>query len=168
MKPIAFLPILFLLFFASGCSDGVSDEDVIAVYVADSASILSYSTEAHLNLMGRSLEMTHGCQVMTMTIFSLNGQNLEQYANTVFNTYGFGRAGFDDGVFLLIVSNDRKVRIEVGAGLEHLLTNELCADIIRDDIVPYFTEGDYDKGTITGYRKIIQTIVSDPDYIGVH
>jgi uncharacterized protein len=89
-------------------------------------------------------ETTH--QVAVLAIPSLEGEPLESFSHQVATTWKLGRAGVDNGVLLLIVARDRKVRIEVGYGLEPSLPDGLAGAIIRESIAPNFRRGAYFQG----------------------
>ena len=83
---------------------------------------------------------------------------MEEFSYNVASTWKLGQKGKNNGVLFLVVRDDRKVRIEVGSGLEGDLPDVTCGRIIRNEIVPRFKEGDYDKGIRDGVRAIIQAI----------
>ena len=92
------------------------------------------------------LEQTTGAQVVVLTLPSLEGESLEDYAIRIVETWALGRAGHDDGVLLLVARDDRKIRIEVGYGLEGVLTDLDSRRIIDYLMVPAFRSGDYEAG----------------------
>lgn len=104
-----------------------------------------------------------GPQINILTISSLDGDNIEQYAHKVFTTWKLGDAKRDDGVLFLVVINDRKMRIEVGQGLEGGLT-DLQSKRILGSLKSYFREKDYNGGIQSGLNQIIKT-VSQPDAV---
>lgn len=97
-----------------------------------------------------------GIQIAVLTIPSLKGEDLEGFSIKVAETWKIGRKGFDTGVILLIARDDRKLRIEVGYGLEGVLPDALASRIIREIIVPRFRENDYPGGIESGLEAIMK------------
>ncbi len=126
--------------------------------VTDEAGVLSSSTIQDLELRLKQQEDSTSNQVAVLTIPSLEGEALEEYSIRVVDTWKLGQKGKDNGVLLLVVTQDRKVRIEVGRGLEGALPDITCGTIIRKDIVPRFKEGDYDAGVRAGVDGIVSAI----------
>ncbi|TIM80656.1 TPM domain-containing protein, partial [Mesorhizobium sp.] len=85
-------------------------------------------------------------QIVVATVPSLDGEEIEPYANRLFRAWKLGQAGEDNGVLLLVANNDRKMRIEVGYGLEGTLTDLHTRLIIENDMVPAFRAGDFSGG----------------------
>ena len=111
--------------------------------------------------LGRELaehEGRTGNQVVVLTIPSLEGESLEEYSHRVATTWKLGGKGVDNGVLLLVVPGERRIRIEVGYGLEGTLTDAVTSQIIRRDIVPKFRAGDVPGGIAAGVRAILGTI----------
>lgn len=127
-------------------------------YVVDQAEILSPETELALAGLIEALDQADSTQLAVLTIPSLKGNNLEAYALKVAETWGIGQKGKDNGALLLIAQKERKVRIEVGYGLEGRLTDLLAGRIIRNEITPRFKEGDFDGGVRAGVEAMIQAV----------
>ena len=117
-------------------------------------------TEFRERLEGKltAFEKETGAQVAVLTIDSLGGEVLEDYSLKVAQTWRLGRKGVDDGVLLLIAKSDRKLRIEVGYGLESNLTDAQCRRILDDVVRPEFRTGDFGRGVEAGVDAIIGTI----------
>jgi uncharacterized protein len=126
--------------------------------VNDSAGILSPHTRNYLNGALAELERTDSTQVKVLTIISLKGEPLESYSLRVAEKWGIGEKGLDNGVLLLIVQKERKIRIEVGYGLEESLTDLRAGRIIRHVIAPQFKMGRFDRGVMDGVNAIIDTV----------
>jgi uncharacterized protein len=103
-------------------------------------------------------ERRTGNQVALLTIPSLEVEPLETYSHKVATTWRLGQKGTDNGVLILVVPNDRRVRIEVGYGLEGVLTDAKSAQIIRHEMVPWFKAEDYPQGIVAGVRAVLGTI----------
>lgn len=116
----------------------------------DVASTLSAELEAH--------EAKTGNQVALLTLPSLEGEPLEDFSHRVATTWKLGWKGTDNGVLLLVVMRERKVRIEVGYGLEGVLTDARASRIIRNEIIPRFRAGAFPDGITAGLRAIIGTL----------
>lgn len=125
--------------------------------VTDLAGILSPSEEARLeeNLMVFENETSN--QIAVLIINSLDGESIEQYSIQVVDQWQLGTAQKDNGVLLLIAVQDRQVRIEVGYGLEGVLTDLISFQIIRNVIAPPFRNGNYYAGIDQGLRAIMMT-----------
>src|SRR5690606_5234978 len=118
--------------------------------VVDLADVLSPATEAQVTTLLEAHEAQTTNQVAVLTIPSLQGSTVEEVANEVFNAWGLGQSGRDNGVLLLVARDDRELRIEVGYGLEGALTDAEAGRIIRNVIVPRFRDGDFDGGVSAG------------------
>ncbi|MCR9143543.1 MAG: TPM domain-containing protein [bacterium] len=127
-------------------------------HVIDEAGALGADVREELEAeLARHAENTSN-QIVVMIIPSLEGEVLEQFSLRAAETYGLGQADKDNGVLLLIAQNDRKLRIEVGYGLEGSLTDALSAQIIRNEIVPRFRDGEFEAGVVAGVDAILQAI----------
>jgi uncharacterized protein len=122
----------------------------------DVATSLTYDLEAH--------ETKTSNQVAVLILPSLEGESLEPFSHRVATTWKLGQKGTDNGVLLLVALRERKVRIEVGYGLEGTLTDLRSAHIIRQEIVPHFRSGDLPGGIAAGVKAILGTI--DGAYTG--
>ncbi|HEY6553653.1 MAG TPA: TPM domain-containing protein, partial [Vicinamibacteria bacterium] len=127
-------------------------------YVVDGGGMLSPATVESLNAVLHRHEQETSNQVVVHTIPSLGGETIEGYGLRLATQLQAGQKGKDNGVLLLVARDDRKVRIEVGYGLEGALPDVLCARIIREEIVPRFKQGDMDGGVAFGVDKILGAI----------
>ncbi len=134
------------------------DVPFLAGRVNDEAGILSPQTVTSLNTLLRTFEDSTSNQIVVLTINTLEGTNLEEYSMKVVETWKLGQKGRDNGVLLLVVKDDRKVRIEVGYGLEGVLTDAICGSIIQRVILPGFRNGNYDGGVTAGILSIMSAI----------
>jgi len=124
--------------------------DLAHVLPPDVATSLTHDLEAH--------ETKTSNQVAVLILPSLEGEPLESFSHRVGTTWKLGQKGTDNGVLLLIALRERKVRIEVGYGLEGTLTDLRSAHIIRQEIVPRFRSGDLPGGIAAGVQAILDTI----------
>ncbi len=129
--------------------------------VVDMAGMLGPAAKASLEAELAAFEAKSSDQVVVATIPSLNGAVLEDYANGLFRHWQLGQAQENNGVLLLIARDDRKMRIEVGYGLEGILTDALSRLIIEDVIVPSFRAGDFEGGITQGTQFIVKVLSGD-------
>ena len=114
--------------------------------INDYAQLLSPEAEARIDGRLTKLEQEMGAQVVVLTIDTLEDEQLEEYSLRVAETWKLGRAEHDDGALLLIVKNDRKMRLEVGYGLEPVLSDVMSKRILDQILRPSFRAGDFDGG----------------------
>ncbi|MBI4711457.1 MAG: TPM domain-containing protein [Candidatus Omnitrophica bacterium] len=124
-------------------------------YVTDRAGLLSPAAKAELETTLRAFEEKTSNQVVVATFPSLEGDSLEDFSMRLAMAWKAGQKGKNNGVILLIFKNDRKMRIEVGYGLEGVLTDALAGEIIRNEIAPQFKQGRYDEGITDGVYAIM-------------
>lgn len=134
------------------------DVPPLAGRIVDLAHALPASEADRLTEALRAHEERTGDQVAVLILPSLEGESLEEYSHRVATTWKLGRQGVDNGVLLLIALKERKLRIEVGYGLEGTLTDLRSAHIIRNEIVPRFRAGDLPGGVRAGVEAILRTI----------
>ena len=123
--------------------------------VVDQANIIPAETRSAIEPKLADLEAKSGIQLVVATVTSLEGQEIEPYANELFRTWKLGEAKKNNGVLLLVAPNERRVRIEVGYGLEGTLTDALSKVIITNAITPRFKAGDFAGGITRGVDDII-------------
>lgn len=154
-------PARLFVFLAMLLSPGLAwslDVPPLTGRVMDLAHVLSTSEADQLTADLRTHETTTGDQVVVLTLPSLEGEPLEPFAHLVATTWKLGQKGTDNGALLLVALKERKVRIEVGYGLEGTLTDARSAQIIRNEIVPRFRAGDLPGGIVAGVDAILKTI----------
>ncbi|MEY3713476.1 MAG: hypothetical protein RL321_1096, partial [Pseudomonadota bacterium] len=111
--------------------------------VTDQAGVLSAQQEAELEALLTAFETRKGAQIAVLTVATVAPEEIEQYSIRVVDAWKLGRQGVDDGALLIVAVDDRRVRIEVGRGLEGALTDLISNRIIDETIVPAFRAGDY-------------------------
>ena len=126
--------------------------------VTDNAQILSDETRKAVTANLKAHEEKTTNQIAVLTVPTLEGVSIEEYAVTVFNTWKLGQKGKDNGILLIVAPKDRKLRIEVGYGLEGTMTDGIAGSIIRNAITPFFKNNDYDRGIDEGVRAIINVL----------
>lgn len=130
--------------------------------VVDNAELIPAPAEAALTAKLEALEQATTDQVVVVTLADLQGREIEDYGYRLGRAWGIGRADKDNGVLLIVAPNDRKVRIEVGRGLEPVMTDALSTLIIQNDILPAFRDGDYAGGIERGVEAIDRQLRLDP------
>jgi uncharacterized protein len=123
--------------------------------VVDEAGVLGTEARGRIEAALAAHEGATTDQVAVLVVPSLGGDTIEEYAERVFRTWKLGSAERDNGVLLLVSTGDRRLRIEVGYGLEERLTDGAAGSIIRTAIAPRFKAGDYDGGVEDGVRAIV-------------
>lgn len=123
-------------------------------FLNDYAGILTATQRNEIENYLRKIEKETTNEIAVVILKSLNGRNLEEYANEIFNEWKIGKKGKDNGVLILISMAERKIRIEVGYGLEPYLTDATCGRIIRRVMAPEFRKGNFYKGI----KKSIEVI----------
>lgn len=129
--------------------------------IVDDADMIDGATEAALTRKLADFEKKSSDQIVVATVPDLGGDDVESYANRLFRAWGLGQAGEDNGVLLLVARDDRKMRIEVGYGLEGSLTDLHSKLIIENTMVPAFRAGDYSSGISKAVDDIIMVLEGD-------
>lgn len=129
-------------------------------YVTDLAGIMRSDVKTQLNASLQELERKTTAQVLVLTIQSLDGQSIEEFAFTTKEKWKLGQKGKDNGVLIVVAVKDRKYRIEVGYGLESVLPDSLVGTIGREYLAPYFRKGDYNTGILNAVAAITHTIAA--------
>ncbi len=159
--------VLFALGLGVGLGLGIAatalalDFPPLTGRIVDQAGIISRETREQLEPRLADLEAKSGIQLVVATVRSLQGQEIEPYANELFRFWKLGEKNKNNGVLLLVAPNERRVRIEVGYGLEGTLTDALAAVIIHNAITPRFKAGDFSGGIARGVDDIITVLTTD-------
>lgn len=122
--------------------------------IVDRAGLIDGATTTHLESRLARLEAATGAQVAVLTIPTLEGDPIEDFGIRVVEAWKLGREGVDDGALFLVVPGDRKMRIEVGYGLEPTLTDAKSRRILDDIVTPFFRAGDMSGGIAAGVEAI--------------
>lgn len=130
--------------------------------VIDHGDLISDAKERTLAEKLAALERDTTDQVVVVTVPDLQGYEIEDYGYQLGRAWGIGQAGKNNGVLLIIAPKERKVRIEVGYGLEGVLTDALSALIIQNEILPSFKEGFYERGIEQGVDAIDRQLRLEP------
>ena len=133
--------------------------------VNDYAHMFTTSEIQELNSYLYTIDRQSDLQIAVLTIPSLEGDNLESYSIRVAEKWQIGQKGKDSGVILVIVAQDRKLRIEVGYGLEDRITDAQSSRIIRSVIAPQFKKREYGKGVLLGVKNLVGLALQDESLI---
>ena len=126
--------------------------------IHDEANVLSANDKQMLEYMVKAESDSTSNQIAVLIIPSLDGDDIDSYSNRVFNEWKLGQAKKDNGVLFLVSIGDRLMRIEPGAGLEGVLTDAQSSRINKNQLAPYFRQGDYGGGVKAAVVAIAQTI----------
>lgn len=155
----------FSIFFSVSALSALEVPKRADGYVTDRAGLLSPGAKVDLETTLRSFEEKTSNQVVVATFPSLEGESLEDFSMRLAEAWKVGQKGRDNGAIFLIFKNDRKIRIEVGYGLEGVLTDALSGQIISQVVAPYFRRGDYSGGIVAGTDAIMK--VTQGEFKGV-
>lgn len=129
--------------------------------VVDEANLMSRKQAQQLTQQLAAFEKRSGIQLVVVSIDTLAGDTIEEYGYQLGRHWGIGQKGKDNGVLLLIAQDERKVRIEVGYGLEGALPDAIAANIIQTRILPAFKRGDMVAGVVAGSQAIMQALAGE-------
>jgi len=147
--------ILCILFSFFTHSAHALDVPKVQGYVNDYADMISPSVKAELENELKTFEQTDSTQIVILTIPSLEGEEIEDFGIKVGDTWKIGQAGKDNGIIFIVAKQDRKMRIEVGRGIEGRLTDLMAGRIIDLVVKPRFKRGDFDGGFVAGVSSLI-------------
>ncbi|KWR90866.1 TPM domain-containing protein [Cupriavidus sp. IDO] len=153
--------LTFLTFVSLGAAADVAVPSLTA-RVTDLTGTLTSEQVATLEQKLQAFEAEKGSQVAVLMVPTTQPEAIEQYSIRVVEKWKLGRKGADDGALLIIAKDDRTMRIEVGYGLEGVLTDAMSKRIISDDIVPRFKQGDFYGGVTAGVERIMGVINGEP------
>ncbi|WP_438834355.1 TPM domain-containing protein [Aeromonas oralensis] len=149
-----------LLLWASALQ-AAPDFPTLSGRVVDEASLMSRKQAHQLTQQLAAFEKRSGIQLVVVSIDTLAGDTIEEYGYQLGRHWGIGQKGKDNGVLLLIAQDERKVRIEVGYGLEGALPDAIAANIIQTRILPAFKRGDMVAGVVAGSQAIMQALAGE-------
>lgn len=150
--------LLWAAFLFMSPAQAAPEFPALSSRVVDQAGLLSRDAESRLSAMLAQHEQATSNQVVVVTLSSLQGYPIETYGYQLGRHWGIGQKGKNNGVLLIVAPTERKVRIEVGYGLEGTLTDALSKNIIETVITPRFKKGDMEGGIVAGTRAILGTI----------
>ncbi len=150
--------VLSVALVFTGIIAAASEVPYLTGRVTDNAEILSPAMRASLTERLKAHEGRAGNQIAVLTVPSLDGESIEEYADAVFKEWKLGQKGKDNGILVLVAPNDRRMRIEVGYGLEGTIPDSLAGSIIRNAMTPKFKSGDFDGGVDAGVRALLAVL----------
>lgn len=130
-------------------------------YVQDYAKVLSAGTRDAVHKAGEAVRQKTKAQVVVVTVKTLDGVPIEEYALALLRKWGIGDKDLNNGVLLLVAVEDRASRIEVGYGLEGALPDGKTGRIQDEFILPYFKDGDYNGGILNGYMALSEEVLKE-------
>lgn len=167
IKALSFTLLLWLLFLPTTVAWAIPIESVPnprranGTWVSDVANILSVDTELQLNHQISQLKQRNGSEIAVVTVPDLLPyDNSKSYATNLFNTWGIGKRGIDNGVLLLVAVKERRLEIETGRGITPHLSNEQVAQIIASQIKPQLQVKNFDRGVLDGVTAISDRLAS--------
>jgi len=157
-----FIAVLFAFLISALPAMAAPNFPALTGRVVDDAHILSEQTRGDLDQKLAALEAKTSRQLVVVTLPSLQGYAISDYGYQLGRAWGIGQAKLNNGVLFIIAPNERKVRIEVGYGLEPILTDALSELIIQQAVLPQFRAGDFNGGVEAGATALIQQLSLDP------
>jgi uncharacterized protein len=154
------LYILLSFIFMSGVSFAANKWPAPQGYVNDLANVIPADQSQTLEAFLTEVEQKTGAQISVVTTPSVEGADIDEAAVDLFKTWGIGKKGKDDGILILASIQDHRLRIEVGYGLEAVITDGQSGSIIRQYMTPYFKQGDYGQGLTQGAAAVAQLIAA--------
>ncbi len=146
----------------AGLAGAIQEVPFLAGRVTDQAGLVPAATRERLERKLAELEKRTGAQVAVLTVATLDGEPIEDFAVRVFQSWKLGRRGVDDGVLFVVARQERRMRIEVGYGLESRLTDAVSREILDDRVRPLFRTGDFGGGIEAGVDAIVAIVQGGP------
>lgn len=161
-KCIYFFILLILLFVPIDSFAMVNPTD--RFYINDYAGILSNDTKDYIFEHSKNLDTKTTSQIVVVTVPSLEGEVLEEYATSLFRKFGIGDSKENNGLLILLALEERQVRVEVGYGLEGILNDAKTGRMLDEYMIPLFKKDNFDEGMLNGYKAFYKELVN---YYGI-
>jgi uncharacterized protein len=158
----ALVTFLFALSFLAPPVMAAPSFPALSGRVVDGANILSPATEQALTRKLAGLESGNSRQLVVVTVPSLGGYDIADYGYQLGRHWGIGQGKLNNGALLIVAPAERRVRVEVGYGLEPILTDAMSSVIINTRITPRFRQNDYDGGVTAGVDALIEQMTLEP------
>ncbi len=163
-RVFSFLLVIFTVFLLGG--KGFAEEIKIPapvgdIYVQDFANVLSEQEKAELRNIGRTIEDQTTAQVAVLTVDTIGDRSIEEFSNEAFRQYGIGTKKENNGVLLVLALNDRKVRIEVGYGLEGRLPDGKTGRILDETAIPFLQNQQPNRAVIETYKVLGNEVLKE-------
>jgi uncharacterized protein len=130
-------------------------------YVVDAAGLLQDSTKTRITAIAKELDEKTDAQIAVALVPSIAPLEIEEYANHLFRKWGVGNKKANTGILLVVAQKERRVRFEVGYGLEGLLPDGRVGGILRSNVVPYLKQDDWDDGVLAGVVAVAAIVAQD-------
>lgn len=158
-----FLTLTGLIVSADSNLDIKLPKHTTEFYIYDETNTLNENTKEFIvNINNQLKHLSEGylskSQIVVVMINSLEGFDIESYANRLFNEWEIGDHTKDNGILLLIAKDDGEVRIEVGYGLEHIITDSVAGRILDNQVLPHLADKDFNAGILSGFVEIVELI----------
>jgi uncharacterized protein len=163
-RVFSFLLVIFTFFLFGG--KGFAEEIKIPapvgdIYVQDFANVLNEQEKAELINIGRTIEDQTTAQVAVLTVDTIGDRSIEEFSNEAFRQYGVGTKKENNGVLLVLALNDRKVRIEVGYGLEGRLPDGKTGRILDENAIPFLQNKQPDRAIVETYKVLANEVLKE-------
>jgi uncharacterized protein len=158
MKFLRYLVLIAVAFLGLVTAQAQPNFPKLTSRVVDDAHLLNPDQVARLTQLSADVEKASSRQFVVATIPDLQGYPIEDYGYQLLRTWGIGQKGANNGVILIVAPNERKVRIEVGYGLEPIITDGLSSQIINETILPKFRDKDIPGGIVAGAQAIAEQL----------
>jgi uncharacterized protein len=164
--PVLKMWLLPVLILASACGKPMSATQaaphfpVLTGRVVDQAALLPADVEAKLSRASASVEREVGSQFVVVTVRDLEGRTIEDYSLRLGRAWGIGSEARNDGLLLIVARQEKKMRIEVGYGLEKRVSDAFAAKVLREAILPRFKAGDFPGGIEAGSAELVRRLRS--------
>ena len=160
--------LALLLLACVGVAQAALSFPALTGRVVDSAQMIDPAVREQLTQQLQALEQTSGDQLVVVTVPDLQGVPIEDYGYQLGRQWGIGQKGKDNGALLIVARDDRQLRIEVGYGLEGVLTDAQSWVIINQVILPKFKAGNFSQGISDGVAAMIQVVGGEPLAVPAH
>ncbi|TKJ40849.1 methanol dehydrogenase [candidate division LCP-89 bacterium B3_LCP] len=158
VRYIRFISLAILIYASVSAQQNIPEP---RGYVNDFASVLNVVSGRNIEALCRELEQKTGAQMVLVTLSSLNGGEIHDTASRLFETWGIGQKGKDNGVLMLDAIEERRIWIEIGYGLEGILPDGRVGEIRDRYVIPYLQEGDRSSAYLSGLAAIASVIAAD-------
>ena len=167
MKIKSFL-VIFLFFSMILVSTAIAVDYKPISYVSDYANIIDENSEAQINALAEEIERNSTVEVAILTVPNLDGESVDQFAVETFHDWGVGMKEVNNGLLIVVALEEHEWRIEVGYGLEPIITDAMAGRIGRANFVDNFRVGDYGEGIYGAVSDVQKIIANDPEAISVY
>jgi len=163
MRKAVIIALVLLAITAAVTHASAQKYPAAAGYIADTVGVMDAATKDKLTAMLRALHEKTTAQAAVAIVDTTGGVSIEEYAAKLFQKWGIGTKGKDNGVLLVVAVEDRKMKIEVGYGLEGAIPDGVAGGIIDNVIKPYFKSGDMNGGIAAGMEAIVRETLKEYD-----